>query len=400
MSRPTTAPSTTVVGSTPNPNAPQASAAPGQDWMNAVSTLRSTNSWIVKGFTALAALLIGSGPLFVGFDNLQSWPRVVIGAVAAGIALLGVWIVIHAASQVMLPEVIDLPTLITQNRPGALKDFRERIDNDPVSQQLYLGDGIHRIDGLLKETESWQRTVDQLSAYTAEATGYDSTHPAPENSPLQEEVARKQLPAVLAAAGTQLQALVDRASALLAQAGYRDMKSTFDRSRRLMFVGAAMTAAGVAVYLGAFGIDTSKSSSSSQTDASASSSASASAAETVGVLTWLKPTSATSPSVTDVRHALSLSAETCDKIPVTFQGDGSDASPWTVTTIQVPGGCSATPESFTVNSHYASIAITTPTSYAMAPTKAPRDISQFIAVGLASALLVGAGAFFLGRRRT
>ncbi|MDQ1746293.1 MAG: hypothetical protein QOD07_556 [Frankiaceae bacterium] len=396
-----------VVTTTPAPPpAPPPAPAPapadtprGTDWQAATEQVRSTSATITKAFVALGTLLVGAGPLLVKFSNLPTFPAWLFAALGALVALFGIGYVIQYASSVMLPQTPDVVELASATT-GCLGELRRHIEDLPGGRQLYLG-GDTTIDGLVQEANRWRTTYTQLSVLAPQAEAIDKnpsySGPLPES--LADPIARATLPRALAAARAQVEAINLRFARLLQQASYVKVRDAFDQARPRMFVGAALTAVGTMVYLGAFGIDLGKDSGSG-TAATATTAATASGAKPA-VLTWATATAKGSDDrpVDAVRTDLGLSDSSCDQIPVLVEGSGSANDPWNVTTLS-GGLCTATPRTFSIDKGVATLVTAEPTTYELAPTRR-KDASTGELVGTgAGAVAVGVlGGWLLWRRR-
>lgn len=351
--------------SSPTPNPPVGSETPSAEtrWSAAVARVRDTNAWIIKAFVGLTGVLVGSGPLLVKLGDLPSTPRVALAAVTAFAALIGVGIVIHHASTVMLPETADLPDLVTATH-GPLARFRAHIEEHP---QAYLGDAA-TVAELVDRSQSWRRTVIELAEREATSASLDADQ-------------RAALAAALPAARGQLGALRATFDDLLDQAVYTEVRGTFERAWPKMFAGAALAAVGTTVYLGALSIDI------GTDDASAAKESAKGAA--MGMFQWASDRDR--PDVDTVRTALGLQDDTCSTLPVVFTGTGAGTDPWKVTTLD-GGSCRAAPVTFTVDQRYGIATSRTPRTYELEGGVARHtDGTMVAAVGVAG-LLVGAVA--------
>lgn len=235
------------------------SQAIGPDWQSAVKQIRSTADWITKAFVAVAALLIGTGPLLVRFSNLSFGPRALTAGLGAAAALLGVGLVIRWATEVMLPETTDLAELVSAER-GPLRALRDHVET-PVGRRIYLDRDVTAVGQLIDAMESWQRTVELLAQFVQQVDAFEAQDPRPDEStlppPLRDPVARASITTTLAGARARLQQLHTRAAELVRQGVYVEVRDTFIRARRMMFIGGTLTAAGVAVYVAALGVHSS-----------------------------------------------------------------------------------------------------------------------------------------------
>ena len=106
--------------------------------------------------------------------------------------------------------------------------------------------------------EGWQRTVELLGRYTQQVQAFEAQEPRPKEStlpaPLRDPAARASIATTFAGARTRLQQLNIRAAELVRQGVYVEMRDTFIRARRMMLVGGALTAIGVATYVTALSI--------------------------------------------------------------------------------------------------------------------------------------------------
>jgi len=358
----TAAPAPTVPASE-GPTQPP--ALPETGWTAAVARVRDTNAWIVKAFVALAGVLIGSGPLLVKLGDLPSLPLVLLAAVMGLTALVGVGVVIHYASTVMLPETTDLTDLVTATS-GPLAALRNHVESYPAT---YLGDA-RSVAALLADLDGWERTSEQLSERAATGTSRSSTE-------------RAALERARAAARAQLDALRARFADLLDQAVYAEVRATFERARRFMYAGALLTAVGTAVYLGALGVDL------GNEDEKGTDSPTVA---TVGTFTWLS-------GADEVRRTLGLSDSTCTALPVSFTGSGTAESPWQLTTLPV-GDCSRPAMSFTVDDRYGVLHSDKPTPYELTTRIERRTRPEEVMAAATAALLAGvAGTAFALRQR-
>lgn len=249
------APSVTAVSS------PEGSVSPsiGPDWQSAVKQIRGTADWITKAFVGVAALLIGTGPLLVRVSNLTLGLRALAAGLGAATALLGVGVVIRWATEVMLPETTDLAELVSAER-GPLRALRDHVET-PVARRIYLDRDVTAVGELIDAMEGWQRTVELLGQYVQQVSAFEAQDPRPAEStlppPLRDPAARASIATTLAGARARLQQLNTRAAELVRQGVYVEVRGTFIRARRMMFVGGALTAAGVAVYVAALSVHSS-----------------------------------------------------------------------------------------------------------------------------------------------
>jgi hypothetical protein len=362
--------------------AEQAKVVAQPDWPGAVARVRDTSTWIVKAFSGLGVLLVGSGPLLVRFNDLPQWSMAALGAAAAVVALVGVGLVIRAATRVMLPATVNLIEL-AHAPAGPLAAFRKHMEESPDGRALYLGDEDLTVEGLIRTQRSWRSTIATLSVLHEQAMALEKTGADPKGYPrdIRTADARAQLRGRLPAAKANLVALQQRVAGLLDQATYIEIRETYERAVPKMFRGAALVAAGTAVYLAAFGIDLGK----AEEKAGAGSAAAAEA----GVLEWAERSPVGARAVSEVRSALALDNAACNRIPVTATGKGSESDPWQVTTLE-GGTCSADPTSFTIDSRHATVVRRTPTKYALTTSvRTENDPLELVAVGMVT-LVAGA----------
>jgi hypothetical protein len=338
--------------------------------------VRSTNSWIIKVFSALATVLIGSGPLLVKLGSLPSWPRATVAALAGGLALLGVGVVIDAAARVMLPQAVDLVDLATGTSNDAVTAFRTEVESTEAKRQLYLGANVATIQELVAQMEEWRRTLDQLFAEATPGTADD------------------ELAADIKAAESQLAALEARGSELLEHALYLEIRASFDRALKTMFGAAAAVAAGTAVYLGALGIDMSKAKEASPPVATAPTKA--------GTLIWNTTDSPGARSVAAVRKDLGLLEAGCNAMPVLATGAGTRADPLAVTTLGLDG-CPTQVISFTIDDRYAQLKVPPIAKYSLENPRTTHDRTPAVSLGvilLVAGLIIGLAVSRLRRART
>jgi hypothetical protein len=236
-----------ITGPVPDP----ASLHARPDWQAAVQRIRDTAGWITKAFVAIATLLIGTGPLLVRVSDLTIGPRAFAAGLGAAIALLGVGLVIRYATEVMLPQTTDLAELVTAER-GPLLTLRNHVETS-LGRRIYLDRDVADVGGLIDAIEGWQRTVESLGRYAQQVAAYETQEPRPKESTLPEYLrdpaARASVATTFAGARARLQQLNMRAAELVTQGVYVEMRDIFIRARRMMLVGGALTAIGVAIYI-------------------------------------------------------------------------------------------------------------------------------------------------------
>jgi hypothetical protein len=251
------------------------------DWQSAVQRIRDTAGWITKVFVAIAALLIGTGPLLVRVSDLTVGPRAFAAGFGAAIALLGVGLVIRYATEVMLPQTTDLAELVAAER-GPLLTLRNHVETS-LGRRIYLDRDVADIGGLIDAMERWQRTVETLGRYAQQVQAFEAQKPRPKESTLPQDLrdpaARASIATTFAGARARLQQLNMRAAELVRQGVYVEMRDTFIRARRMMLVGGTLTAIGVAIYVTALGVHSTPSSKASAT-------AVASPKLTIEAMTW------------------------------------------------------------------------------------------------------------------
>ncbi len=323
---------TEVAGTSASPTADPPPTAPGgTDWVAATKRVRDTSDWIVKGFVALATLLIGTGPLLVHLSEVEADTGGLVAIGGALVALLGVGVVIWLASNVNLTQTTDITDLVARADP-AVRSLLERLEGSARAVELYLGG--QKLDLLLSER---RRAVEALSSQVG-------------------ALAR------VSAAGDiadieRLMAIskdnIARIDALLANvtgwAGYERVRARFERARPWMFAGAAAAAIGVAVWVGTLGIDSDEISPGESKDAATGAQTTQG---TIGTLTWLTA-GAGGRAANDLRAQLqvgkrTVAAPTCDSMGVVSEGGTGDAlNPWQVSVL--PRDPCPVPVRFTVD---------------------------------------------------
>jgi len=359
----------------------------GPDWAGAVNRIRDTALWITKAFTAIAALLIGTGPLLINLSDLSWGARSLAAGAGAAVALLGVGLVIRWATQVMLPETTNLVDLAGA-RTGALKDL---VDAESQTERLVHADGsVRSVKGLFHSIAAWRRTVEALARYDQQVKAFNQARPAPGvailTGPLQDPSARVQVGGALSAATATLHQLTARAQELMRQGVYVKVRATFVRARRMMLTGGALTAAGLAVYIAALGIDLGKADPAGQ--------ASAPSADTVvQTLTWKATDDPSARPVRDVRHDLGFDGSSCDQVFVVVrEGKGRAADPYLVTSL-AGGACPTPPRQFRIDDRYAEVSVSPATTFTLDPVTQSNETPTAILAGIiAAALLIGGWA--------
>ena len=267
------------------------------DWKGAVERIRTTASWVTKAFVAVAALLVGSGPLLVNLGDLTWSPRGVVAVVGAVLALAGAFAVIFKTSEVMLPETSDIAEVM-QATSGPLKDLRVKKLASTEGQSIYL---------LGRPSLAALQEVRAVAVGEANATALVPDSPAG-------KIAR-----------SWLDAISERYRLMASPAIYTEVRARFVQARLWMFVGATAVAIGTGMYLGALKIDPPGEKKAEGSDA-------ASPSSDVQLLTWLSKDDA--PAVDRLRDALGLADRACDEVGVQVHGGkGSTVDPWDVSVL-------------------------------------------------------------------
>jgi hypothetical protein len=355
----------------------------GPDWQSAVNRIRGTADWITKAFVAIAALLIGTGPLLIRVTGLSVGPRALAAGVGAVAALFGVGLVIQRATEVMLPETTDLAELVTAAR-GPLQALRSHVES-PLGQRIYLDRDITEVRGLIDAMDGWQRTVELLGQYAQQVNAFEAQDPRPEEStlprPLQDPAARASIATTLAGARARLQQLNLRAAELVRQSVYVEVRDTFTRARRMMLVGGALTAAGVATYVAALGVQSGPSNTASAT-------AAGSPELSIETLSWNRTSPDDAVPIAEVRRSLGLSSPSCDTVPVVVRaGTGAESDPWLLTTVG-GGSCHVPPRQFQVDNRYAMVSSEPVTTFRLDPNTSPTGLWGYVAVSFVIGVVV------------
>lgn len=106
-------------------------------WSAATQRVRDTASWIVKAFVALAAVLVGSGPLLANLQNLHANSRGFLAIGAAALGLIAIGTVTWLAANVNLTQITDIGDLLAPTDPDTRK-LMQRISSG-VPREVYLG---------------------------------------------------------------------------------------------------------------------------------------------------------------------------------------------------------------------------------------------------------------------
>lgn len=379
-------------GTTPDPMEEQVALDSRPDWQSAVNRIRDTASWITKAFTAIAALLIGTGPLLVHLSDLSFGPRALAAGLGAATALLGVGLVIRWATEVMLPETTDLAELVSAER-GPLHALRNHVQT-PIGRRIYLDRDVAEVGGLIDAMEGWQRTVERLGQYAQQVKAFEAQDPRPAEStlpqPLRDPAARASVATTFAGARARLHQLNMRSAELVRQGVYVEVRDTFIRARRMMLAGATLAAAGVAVYVAALSIQLGASDEASATAADGSEIA-------IETLTWNRTPPQGARPIAEVRQSLGLDRPSCDTVAVVVRaGTGGPDNPWRLTTVR-GGPCNAPPREFQMDSRYATVTSEPVTKFRLAPDKSSTAQSGYVLAGIAIGV-TAAGGWLLLRR--
>lgn len=304
-----------------------AAAAPAESgtWSSAAANIRTTSTWIVSAFVATGAVIVGSGPLLGKLTGVAGWAWLFIGW-GATTALLGVAVVVWAATNVMLPSYTGPGNLA--DRAGDTPDLR------------YAKEQAR--DALRHEE------IDAVAASGLRAVAADSTHSA------EIKAAATAAAAVNDASAVKWGASADSWMDLIS---YLRLRDRFLVARRGMFVGGGLVVVGVALYLAAVGGVPDKADSGTKPDATAAATsktdANAAAAPSVQTLGWKDGSG-------DFRKAVLLDDPLCNRVTViVHSGTGATNDPWDVQS--VPDASCVKSTRFRVINTVAAVSDPTPT---------------------------------------
>lgn len=205
------------------------------DWSGAIQRVRDTAATIVKGFVAIGTLLIGSGPLLAHLENLHANSRGILALLAAGIALIGVGVVIWLAADVNLTQVTDISELLERSDP-VLKQLLDRIEKAPLIDVYLSG---YSLSALLVNRRNAVEALESETQALATVTG---------------DAAVKEVQGLIATSTDNIRQIDSLLSNVAGWANYERVRRRFERARPRMFLAAAATVvAGVAVWLGLLG---------------------------------------------------------------------------------------------------------------------------------------------------
>jgi hypothetical protein len=195
-------------------------------WRTATTQVRDTIKYVVAGFAAVGAILVGTAPL-AGLGTVSGgwWLPTLLGAtIAVGGVIYAVW----KSSDVLMPAVATLDDVGDPNATGEMANLRDKVLGGP--------DGLFRrwggtVDNLRGKRELEYATLTSIRNYTAA-----------------DETEAK----VIAQAETDTMDRLDQIAEIVdvavAGAGYATVRDTALDRRKHIAVAAVLVALGVALF--------------------------------------------------------------------------------------------------------------------------------------------------------
>jgi len=305
-------------------------APPQGVWVTATAEVRTTAKWIITVLAAVAAVVFGAGPIVSrpSLDAQDDWGQLLLAGLAGAAGLIGIGILIWAASRVLVPVEMTLATL-----PAELV---AKIGKDSLA---YVPSGATSVKEFRRNLRAYRVAVTDLERKVAGARA--DLEAARE---IGDEAAAARAMDLIGSFENARPGIVQRRdmyettrTTLLERGAYGAVRGIFEDSKPLIITGAVLAG------LGGMGFQLLLASSDEEND---------SAAPPAPVLATL--TSIDTPAGTAFWDAVDLaSCEQRGAVPVLLRGGtGTQDDPYSVETLPLPG---CDPRSFDVLSDVAAV---------------------------------------------
>jgi hypothetical protein len=144
----------TTTAATPSSTADDASA---ELWRSATTQVRDTIKYVIAGFAAVGAIMVGTAPL-AGLGKVFGWWWWVAG-IGGALAIAGVIVAVWRASDVLLPEVVTLDQVQAAEAGTELARFRDVVLGGPEGMLQHSGGDI---PGFRQERAVSYTTLDNI----------------------------------------------------------------------------------------------------------------------------------------------------------------------------------------------------------------------------------------------
>jgi hypothetical protein len=303
------------------PNAAQKAAPPQGVWVTATTEVRTTAKWIITVLAAVAGVVFGAGPVVSrpSMDAEDHWVQLMLAGAAGAAGLIGIGILIWAASRVLVPVEMTLATLPS-----------ELVAKIATDSSAYLPSGATSVEEFRKNLRAYRVAVNDLDAKLADTRAdLSAAQKSDDGAAATQAMDRIALLEKARPGIVERRDLYDTTRMTLLERGsYGAVRGIFDASKGVIISGAVLTG------LGGMAFQLLLASSEKEKDSAAPS------APVLATLTRLD-----TPAGAAFWDALDLSScEQGSVVPVLLRGGkGTQGEPYSVETLPLPG---CTPRSF------------------------------------------------------